>query len=70
MKKNESESTKSLEKYKKYLDSYTYENAIPPTPDEVINAFCIKLFFIEQAFESLSSDFLLKVFDQFHIKII
>ena len=70
MKKNESESIKILEKYKKYLDSYTYENAIPPTPDEVINDFCVKLFFIEQAFESLSSDFLLKVFDQFHIKII
>ncbi len=65
MKTNENESEKSLEKYKKYLDNYTDENAIPPTPDEVINAFCVKLFFIEQAFESRSSDFLLKVFDQF-----
>ena len=47
------------------VENYNDENDIPPTPNEVINAFCVKLFFIEQAFESRSSDFLLKVFDQF-----
>ena len=47
------------------VENYNDEDSIPPTPNEIINAFCVKLFFIEQAFESRSSDFLLKVFDQF-----
>ena len=64
-KKNEMASQASYEKYKEILETYNDENAIPPTPNEIINAFCVKLFFIEQAFESRSSDFLLKVFDQF-----
>ena len=64
-KKNEKASLESYEKYKDILENYNDENAIPPTPNEIINAFCVKLFFIEQAFESRSSDFLLKVFDQF-----
>ena len=64
-KKNEKASLASYEKYKTILENYNDENAIPPTPNEIINAFCVKLFFIEQAFESRSSDFLLKVFDQF-----
>jgi len=64
-KKNETASQASYEKYKDILENYNDENAIPPTPNEIINAFCVKLFFIEQAFESRSSDFLLKVFDQF-----
>ena len=64
-KKNEMASQASYEKYKEILENYNDENAIPPTPNEIINAFCVKLFFIEQAFESRSSDFLLKVFDQF-----
>ena len=63
--KNEDSSKASYEKYKDILENYTDEDAIPPTPNEIINAFCVKLFFIEQAFESRSSDFLLKVFDQF-----
>ena len=64
-KKNEMASLTSYEKYKEILENYNDENEIPPTPNEIINAFCVKLFFIEQAFESRSSDFLLKVFDQF-----
>ena len=64
-KKNEKASLASYDKYKDILENYNDENAIPPTPNEIINAFCVKLFFIEQAFESRSSDFLLKVFDQF-----
>ena len=64
-KKNEKASLASYEKYKEILENYNDENSIPPTPNEIINAFCVKLFFIEQAFESRSSDFLLKVFDQF-----
>ena len=64
-KKNEMASLTSYEKYKDILENYNDENEIPPTPNEIINAFCVKLFFIEQAFESRSSDFLLKVFDQF-----
>ena len=63
--KNEKASLASYEKYKDILANFKDENDIPPTPNEVINAFCVKLFFIEQAFESRSSDFLLKVFDQF-----
>ena len=63
--KNEKASKASYEKYKSILENYNDENDIPPTPNEIINAFCVKLFFIEQAFESRSSDFLLKVFDQF-----
>ena len=63
--KNEKASKASYEKYKHILENYNDENEIPPTPNEIINAFCVKLFFIEQAFESRSSDFLLKVFDQF-----
>ena len=63
--KNEKASLASYEKYKDLLSTFIDENDIPPTPNEVINAFCVKLFFIEQAFESRSSDFLLKVFDQF-----
>ena len=63
--KNEKASLASYEKYKEVLENYNDENSIPPTPNEIINAFCVKLFFIEQAFESRSSDFLLKVFDQF-----
>ena len=63
--KNEKASLASYEKYKDILENYNDENDIPPTPNEIINAFCVKLFFIEQAFESRSSDFLLKVFDQF-----
>ena len=63
--KNEKASLASYEKYKDILENFNDENGIPPTPNEIINAFCVKLFFIEQAFESRSSDFLLKVFDQF-----
>jgi len=63
--KNEKASKASYEKYKEILENYNDEDSIPPTPNEIINAFCVKLFFIEQAFESRSSDFLLKVFDQF-----
>ncbi len=65
LKKNVEESKIALEKYKQYLDEYNDENSLPPCPNEVINAFCVKLFFIEQAFESRSSDFLLQAFDQF-----
>ncbi|MCQ2817206.1 MAG: DUF4821 domain-containing protein, partial [archaeon] len=63
--KNVKDSDALMEKYKNILDTYTDENAIPPTPNEVQNAFCVKLFFIEQAFESRSSDFLMQAFDLF-----
>ena len=63
--RNSEESQKAYEKYSKYLESYVDENEVPPNPPEVVNAFCVKLFFIEQAFESRSGDFLLKAFDQF-----
>ena len=65
IKKNTQESEQYLEKYKQYLENYTDENEVPPTPNEVLNAFCVKLFFIEQAFESRSGDFLLQAFDLF-----
>ena len=64
-KKNQHTSEESYKKYENYLKDYNDESATPPTPNEIINAFCVKLFFIEQAFESRSSDFLLQVFDQF-----
>ena len=65
IKANLEESEKNYEKYQSYLENYSDENEIPPTPNEVLNAFCVKLFFIEQAFESRSSDFLIQAFDLF-----
>jgi hypothetical protein len=64
-KENNQKSELDLLKYQNYLENYTDLNALPPFPEEVLNAFCVKLFFIEQAFESRSTDFLLKAFDCF-----
>jgi hypothetical protein len=61
IKKGESE----LSKFSKILENYTNSQDLPPFPPDVLNAFCVKLFFIEQAFESRSTDFLLKAFDCF-----
>jgi hypothetical protein len=63
--KNLIDSEHQLTKYADTLKNYDNENDIPPTPPEVINAFCVKLFFIEQAFESRSTDFLIQAFDCF-----
>ena len=65
MSKNLTSSDQAYEKYSYLLQNYENENEIPPTPAEVLNAFCVKLFFIEQAFESRSSDFLIQAFDSF-----
>ena len=59
------ESEKYLVKYNEYLKDYKDETSSPPAPPEVLNAFCVKLFFIEQAFESRSTDFLMQAFDLF-----
>ena len=40
--KNEKASKASYEKYKHILENYNDENEIPPTPNEIINAFCVK----------------------------
>jgi len=64
-KENLEKSKNDLERYSKGLEGYTNSSELPPFPNEVLNAFCVKLFFIEQAFESRSTDFLLKAFDAF-----
>jgi hypothetical protein len=66
--KNSQESHEDFQKYANILENYNDETAIPPTPPEVLNAFCVKLFFMEQAFESRSSDFLIHAFDCFQSK--
>jgi hypothetical protein len=65
---DETNAKESKEQYEHYIDllgTYNDENAMPPTPPELSNAFCVKLFFMEQAFESRSSDFLIHAFDSF-----
>lgn len=64
-KDNETLSKEEYEKYENYLNNYINCEELPPFPSEVLNAFCVKLFFIEQAFESRSTDFLMKAFDSF-----
>ena len=54
-----------LKKYASVLENYTDEKSAPPVPEEVLNAFCVKLYFVEQAFESRSIDFLMQAFDLF-----
>lgn len=63
--RNLKDSEAQLEKYSFLLANFDDENASVPTSSEVLNAFCVKLFFIEQAFESRSTDFLLQAFDCF-----
>lgn len=65
LKVNTKESEFQLKKYAGILENYTDEKSIPPTPSEVLNAFCVKLYFVEQAFESRSIDFLMQAFDLF-----
>lgn len=63
--KNEEKSQEDYLKYSEILDKYNDHNQLPPLPSEILNAFCVKVFFIEQAFESRSTDFLLQAFDAF-----
>lgn len=59
---------KSKEEYEAYigeLEEYNNVNDSLRLPEYVLNAFCVRVFFIEQAFESRSTDFLLKAFDAF-----
>ena len=65
LKINTKESETKLKKYNYLLENYIDEKQIPPTPSEVLNAFCVKLYFVEQAFESRSIDFLMQAFDLF-----
>jgi len=65
LKTNIRESEYQLKKYGAILENYNDEKTIPPTPPNVLNAFCVKLYFIEQAFESRSIDFLMQAFDLF-----
>jgi len=62
---NIKDSEAQLAKYEHILKDYFDEDEVPPTPPEILNAFCTKLFFIEQAFESRSIDFLMQAFDCF-----
>jgi hypothetical protein len=65
LKLNTKESEYQLKKYAYILENYTDEKSAPPVPEEVLNAFCVKLYFVEQAFESRSIDFLMQAFDLF-----
>lgn len=65
LKANTRESEYQLKLYSSVLENYNDEKTIPPTPPEVLNAFCVKLYFVEQAFESRSIDFLIQAFDLF-----
>jgi len=65
---NIKESEEKLKQYAELLESYEDEKAVIPTNTSVINAFCVNLFFIEQAFESRSADFLIQAFDLFPTK--
>ena len=62
---NLAESKMAYDKFSALLENYTNEQDLPPISKEVMNVFCVKLFFIEHAFESRSIDFLLKAFDMF-----
>ena len=62
---NIEKSEEILKQYDEYLKDYNDENMLPNMPESVLNAFCVKLFFIEQAFESRSTDFLIQAFDLF-----
>ena len=62
---NIKEAQEKLTQYEDLLKSYDNEKAVIPTNSSVINAFCVNLFFIEQAFESRSADFLIQAFDLF-----
>jgi hypothetical protein len=65
LKTNIEQSEEVLKHYEEFLKDYEDENVLPPMPESVLNAFCVKLFFIEQAFESRSTDFLVQAFDLF-----
>lgn len=52
-------------KYSKDLEEYTNSMDLPTFNENVLNCFSVKLYFIEQAFESRSTEFLLKAFDCF-----
>ena len=63
--KEDKECKEYYKKYKSQLENYNNYKDLPPITSNVLNAFCIKVFFIEQAFESRSTDFLLQAFDAF-----